>query len=232
MKRTLIFLALIFVFISFSYAQVYSVKNRWNTKLSLSYNRTNDLGRFFNRYNFVNFRPRLNIRAECNYGVLKWLELGGYIGYMRYQNPFYQNLKAAFAPTFGINVNIHLLPFLVKKENCRWELYLTAKYGGTYLTHYTPMEFSVTNSWRTDSGTLETSYFYADANYNHYRHEFGVGVGGGVYFKNIVGLYAEVLGGQFSHFPEMFECYYTARLGIELKFISKKRKENNNTILM
>jgi hypothetical protein len=54
---------------------------------------------------------------------------------------------------------------------------------------------------------------------------FGIGVGGGVYFKNLIGIYTEVMVGQFSYFPAMMgNCYYTARAGIEFKFMSKKKK--------
>jgi len=60
---------------------------------------------------------------------------------------------------------------------------------------------------------------------NRYRHVFGIGIGGGIYFKNIFGLYTEALGGQFSYFPKMTNCYYTARVGVEFKFYSKKHKE-------
>ncbi len=62
-----------------------------------------------------------------------------------------------------------------------------------------------------------------------YRHEFGVGIGGGVYFWKVFGLYAEVLVGQYSYFPELFDSYYTARIGVELKFMpNKKAKKIKN----
>jgi hypothetical protein len=162
------------------------------------------------------------------------LELGGYIGYIRYYNGILHQKRAArwkntdsfwyfrpaFAPAFGININVHLLPFWVKNEKCRWELYLTAKYGAAYLINH--VEFWRT-SIRVNSSNPNISQSYDHCSGERYRHEYGIGIGGGVYFKNIVGLYVEALGGQYSHFPEMFNCYYTARIGIEFKFTPEKK---------
>ena len=238
MKRILALFTFLFLFLLLGQSQTYSIKNRLNSKLSLSVNRTDEIGGHFQRDHFIGFRPRLNLRAECNYGVLNWLELGCYIGYIRHENINYfirnSSMKAAFAPTFGINVNVHLLPFLVNNEDCRWELYITAKYGGAYLINYAPLARSIIHIWPTDNGRNDTSYFYAEPNYNRYRHEFGIGIGGGVYFKNIVGLYAEAMLGQYSYFPELSNCYYTVRGGVSFKWYSKKNakpKMQENLIL-
>ena len=229
MKRILIFIVFSIVLLPFGYTQNYNIKNRWNTKLSLSYNRTDEINMPFMSLDKVPehpFQARLNIRAECNYGVLNWLELGGYIGYMRYRSSYYiirnSKLRTAFAPTFGINTNVHLLPFWVKNKNCRWELYLTAKYGAAYLiNHYGFKRYG----FRGNSSST-TTYTIADSCGDaRYRHIYGVGVGGGVYFKTIFGLYTEVMVGQYSYFPEMCKVHWTARVGIEFKFYSKKYKE-------
>ena len=235
MKRTLIFLVFFFVLLSFNYAQGYSIKNRWNTKLSLSFNRTNESKDNFMRFFEGSIHPlqaRLNARAECNYGVLSWVELGGYLGYIRYDNPStrkkYKSRGDAFywigfAPTFGVNVNVHLLPFWVKKD-CRWELYLTAEYGGAYLVNYLPVTLDVLIT----NGDNKTTHFHAEDGDARYRHVFGAGLGGGVYFekkKQVFGLYTEASVGQYSYFPKMCKVHWTARVGIEFKFYSKKHKE-------
>jgi hypothetical protein len=188
------------------------------------------------------YQPRINIRGECNYGVLNWLELGGYIGYIRYYNSYHNQKRyakgntnafwPAFAPAFGINANVHLLPFWVKNKDNRWELYVTAKYGGAYLINH--FEF-----WRVgvkvSSSNPNISQMRDSCSGERYRHEFGIGIGGGVYFKNLIGLYAEALVGQYSHFQEIFSCYWTARIGIEFKFRHEKkiktRKNKNGEIL-
>ena len=234
MKRIFVFVVFLLVFCSFSHAQGYSIKNRWNTKLSVSFNRTNEGGsHYFAEIDGITLHPiqaRLNARAECNYGVLNRLELGGYLGYIRYYNFHYglkigeknENPKIAFAPTFGVNVNLHLLPFWIKNKNNRWELYLTAKYGGTYLINHTGFRskgFSITSN----NGIPQEYEIICGP--ERYRHIYGVGVGGGVYFKNIFGIYTEVMVGQYSYFPEIVRSPYTIRVGIEFKFYSKKYKE-------
>ena len=224
MKRILIFLAFAFVLVPFSSAQNNSIKNRWNTKLSISRSRMNYPNPSPYFWDKHPIRGNVNMRAECNYGVLDWLELGGYVGYMRYFN-FYYNLHKkfrpenfAFAPTFGVNVNAHLLPLWVKNKNCRWELYLTAKYGGAYLINHVEFYLDYFSSANNEFSVLHCLP-------NRYRHIFGAGIGGGVYFWNLVGLYAEVMGGQYSYFPEVCNSYYTARVGIEFKFMTKTKKQ-------
>jgi len=230
MKYHLIFFVSLFLFLPFSRAQNYSIKNRWNTKLSLSFNRTNEPNNgYFMEIDGVPLHPiqaRLNARAECNYGVLNWLELGSYLGYIRYKHAFLDFTKpmiTRFAPTFGINANVHLLPFWVKNKNSGWELYLTAEYGGTYLIHHVGGGFS---GYTFDSNGNITLISGQCLPYR-YRQIFGAGVGGGVYFgkkKQIVGLYTEAKVGQYSYFPELCKVYWTARLGIEFKFYAKKKK--------
>jgi len=215
------------------YKKNYSIKNRRNAKLSMSYNRTNESN--IPWLHFENSHPiqaKLNMRAECNYGISNLLEMGGYIGYIRYLNILYDRKRFlnghtnsireyAFAPTFGVNANVHLLPFWVKNKNSRWELYLTAKYGGTYLINH--VEFY--SSSVSTAGNGSPQYLEIHCLPNRYRHIYGVGVGGGVYFWNLFGIYAEVMGGQYSYFPEVCSVYYTARVGIEFKFYSKKYRE-------
>jgi hypothetical protein len=235
--RQIVLAITICLFTGFIQAQNYSIKNRWNTKLSVSFNRTNETNDPLFQFDNIPTHPykaRLNVRAECNYGILNWLELGGYIGYMRYFNIYYNRRKydpskqkKALAPTFGVNINIHLLPFWVKNRNCRWELYLTAKYGGAYLINHRPYFTSSVVMYSDDTTIHVVNTTWSG---KRYRHEFGVGIGGGVYFKNIFGLYAEALVGQYSYFPEAFSCYYTARVGVELKFTSKRRNRRVDNI--
>ena len=225
MKKYILLAVLGISFSSFSYGQNYSVKNRWSTKLSVSFNRTNEHNDPFIELFSHPIQSRHNMRAECNYGVLDWLELGGYLGYMRYNNARYffrePMYRIAFAPTFGINANVHLLPFLGAKKDCRWEWYLTAKYGGAYLINH--VEFGTKGITFSSNGVGEEFDIYCLP--NRYRHIFGVGMGGGVYFWNVFGLYAEVMGGQYSYFPEICRSDWTARVGIEFKFTKDKKKK-------
>ena len=232
MKRSSFFLFFCFVLLSFSHGQNYSIKGRLNTRLSLSFNRTNEINMPFIEIASIPphpFQARLNMRADCNYGILNWLELGGYIGYIRYKVPTLStsmkpdstfDVKIGFAPTFGINANVHLLPFFVKNRDCKWEWYVTAKYGGTYLIkHLETNRYGYLSDGRGGVHYIEQHF-----NGERYRHEFGLGMGGGVYFWKGFGVYAEVLAGQYSYFPEVYNVYYTVRVGVEYKFTPKSKK--------
>lgn len=234
MKRSLIVPVFCFALLSFGYGQNYSIKNRLNTRVSVSFNQTNQLFRHYQWLEPIRttFQSRANMRADCNYGVLNWLEVGGYIGYIRYENALkgfyfhynkpeniYKELPLDFAPTFGINANVHLLPFLKVKKNCRWEWYLTAKYGGAYLIGHVPYHSSAIIFDGKTGYRKEIDFGEA-----RYRHEFGIGMGSGVYFWKGLGVYAEALFGQYSYFPEVFSHYYTVRVGFEYKFTLKKKK--------
>jgi hypothetical protein len=76
-----------------------------------------------------------NFRLETNYHLLKFFEIGGYVGYSRYSGRMDKN-RVIFSyentPFVGLNVNLQLLPFLIKKAESRFDLYLLGRYGGGY----------------------------------------------------------------------------------------------------
>lgn len=219
-------------------SQTLTLKDRWNIKCSYS------------PYSiFLEIRPlifpvnqktpkfiqqkRPNLRVEVNYAVFNCLEIGTYIGFMNYpavafkiiipdsianQNldpfmlfPAEAKVSQAFAPTFGFNVNFHLLPFFVKKSKCRWDFYLSAKYGGCYLT-------KVSGKY-----AMPVAEFDTDETTQYYRHEYGIGVGGSVYFRNIVGLFTEFSVGQYSYWPRQFHSHFNWRGGGVVKFYAHKK---------
>jgi hypothetical protein len=169
----------------------YSVKNRWTVKASYSRYKTAFWDDIFAHTgdNFLHFKRKKmsNFKVETNYGINKFIETGIYIGFQHYEwlddgyfSGFSDEPNKSFAPLFGVNANFHILPFLVKSKECRWDVYLTAKYGGCYLPHL----------------ELDNPYF----NYSKYRHEYGLGLGVGYYFKNIIGLFAEGSLGEYFYF--------------------------------
>ena len=222
--KKLLLLLLTFFLLSVNYGQNLTVKNRWNIKASYSAYKT-----FRKDFPFIYignvdemelvWAKKSNIRVELNYGILNCLEVGVYGGFMNYEGYklyFDDNdslidldFPDFYAPTFGINVNFHILPLFVKNEKCRWELYITAKYGGCYLLHWGEASYGV---------PLPADDPFADPNLHKYRHEYGVGIGGGVYFWNFFGMYFETSFGQYSYWPDIVSDHFCCRYGIEFKF--------------
>ncbi|MDR2684219.1 MAG: hypothetical protein LBB53_02410 [Prevotellaceae bacterium] len=224
----------IFIFsISFVNGQDLSVKGRWNIKAGYS------LYKLFtlqdkpitikdNEVPFM-YKRKSNIRLEINYGVLKWLEVSAYIGLMNYEYitieewknvapwDFPHNYPDAFAPTFGIGANVQLLPLFVKNPKCKWDFYIPVRYGGCYI-HKWGGEYQY--NYHPDLPLWDNASISGKvkSNWNKYRHEYGAGIGGAVYIKNIVGFYLEVMGGQFSYWPELVSAPYSIRAGITAKF--------------
>jgi len=207
-----------------------SVKNRWNIKAGYSLYKTHNIGfaPFFEISGVhgedLMYLRRSNVRFELNYGILNWLEFGGYFGVMSYKyllmkNNYESNWgdgeETAILPTFGINANIQILPFFVKNKKCKWDFYIPVRYGGFYLTKWQNSEeygISTTdlNTWDDVKGGVPKL--------SQYRHEYGAGLGGAVYIKNIAGFYIEILGGQFSYCPELVRSPYAIRVGLTVKF--------------
>ncbi|MDR1544883.1 MAG: hypothetical protein LBS50_10890 [Prevotellaceae bacterium] len=240
MKRkiiTLIALSFVFVNVFSQKSTTLSIKGRWNINAGYSSykvitTRDNILKEMLDIDNSEMFDRKPNVRIEANYGVLKWLEVGVYAGFSVYQYPMHledllireenddmepYKYKNAFFPTFGVNANIQLLPLWVKNPKCKWDFYIPIRYGGCYLTRWGgvyPIENQSTGTWEDAMPDPNGNPDY----YKQYRHEYGAGFGGAYYIKNIIGFYAEVLGGQFSYYPELVKSPYAIRVGITAKF--------------
>jgi len=108
------------------------IKSRWNIKAGHARYKT---GSFY--FSHDNKETVGNYRIEANYGITNFIETGIYFGGSRYK--YYMPVdsitfiaKGYFAPFYGTNFNFHLLPFLIKEENFRFDVYLTGKFGGLY----------------------------------------------------------------------------------------------------
>jgi len=230
MKKPLFIFAL-FLFSFHLAGQTLSVKGRWNIKAGYSayktHNRDIPLIVLTGKPD-IEYLIKSNVRIELNYGVLKWLEIGGYFGLMSYKAVPEENLfkfqggilindgslyETAILPTFGVNVNVHILPFFVKNPKCHWDFYVPLRYGGFYLTKWGG-KYVV---FVADTGTWD-DVVGGVPKWHKYRHEYGAGLGGAVYIKNIMGFYVEVLGGQFSYCPELVRSPYAIRVGLAAKF--------------
>jgi len=216
MKKSII--AIVFLLFAFGLeGQTLSVKGRWNIKVGYSHHKTLSVK---SPDNDIYHKTHPHYRLEANYGVLKWLETGVYVGLMSHnycpvtmENDEIIEIfpeKETYSPTFGVNANIHILPFFVKNPKCIWDFYVPVRYGATYLTKWDD---------RYAVGVPEWSDLRGLPNFDtKYRHEYGAGLGGAVYIKNIIGFYIEALGGQFSYCPEMVKNPYVIRVGLTAKF--------------
>ena len=197
--------------------QNYSIKHRWTIKTSVAAYKcwmqdlTHAVGYFENEVNI----KRLNFRVEANYGINKYFEIGVFAGFQRYLYTLqgesdtinnndaiiisgYEILKKNLAPVFGVNVNFHLLPIFVSEKKCRWDLYLTARYGFCFLPH--------------------VEHHYLEGVDKHYRQEYCIGTGIAYYFGNRIGLYTEFSLGNYSYFPRFVDSNFSFRTGITCKF--------------
>jgi hypothetical protein len=73
-----------------------------------------------------------NICFELNHTLVNTIDAGVYIGYLKFtlidSLGAEQRIHASF---YGANCNVHLLPYLLNRDS-RFNLYLTAKYGGFF----------------------------------------------------------------------------------------------------
>jgi len=201
----------------------YSVKNRWTIKASISSyktafwgNASAHIGDFFIT---SQNRKMANFKVEANYGVNRFIEIGVFTGFQHYEwledysSDLAEEINRSFAPLFGVNASFHILPFFVKSKKCRWDLYLTTKYGGCYLPH--------------------KEIDQPDFPHSKYRQEYGLGIGIGYYFKNIIGFFAEGSVGQYFYFQrfkrgivvgnslefkDFSDSNFSFRIGIAAKF--------------
>jgi hypothetical protein len=84
-----------------------------------------------------------NIRFSSNYRINKFIDGGVYIGYSLYKteiigydsldHPMSYSLEKCNSVMYGLNSNIHILPFLIKKERSRIDVYGSLQYGGIHL---------------------------------------------------------------------------------------------------
>jgi hypothetical protein len=208
-KITFLFLSILLCSLSNNKlnAQETYLKNRWNVKLSAApYATINNIKRLSTTADF---------RLEGNYGILNFLEVGVYMGYARYIATISDTLEGMvggyYKPghflSYGINANLHIFPFFIKKPNFRFDLYVTAKYGGR-------------------SSLVSKEY--------KYEHEWAAGLGFAFYFSKCVGLFAEYSFGKFYikdiRFPDrhasdlqFFPNKSTIRAGFSVKFKPNKK---------
>jgi hypothetical protein len=226
------------IIIFYSFSQNYSIKKRWTIACNYSLYKTwKKTQPFFmtekqiNDPNYIYHQLRSNIRLNVNYGISNCIEIGGYIGIMQYASlkmtsplpPIIPDSvyfidcqieeSQKLAPVFGVNINFHLFPLLITDPRCKWDLYVSAKYGGCYFYTYKFREY-----------LKPTTFNYHKDELYAYRHEYGVGIGGSYFFENLVGFNTEFSVGQFSYWPRLVSSNFNLRAGIILKLNANRNK--------
>jgi hypothetical protein len=170
-----------------------NIKDRWNIKASYSIVLTGNHMRFdpfkHKRYN-----------VELNYGLLDYIEAGIYCGYSSVKLFEYTSAHSGRYTTtdgylYGLNCNFHLLPFLIKKDDPRLDLYINGKLGGITVKHLKSFE------------------------------EHCIGGGATVYLSKHLGIFGEYNYGKFLNKQAgnsgnflYYQVYNKVNLGLSVKF--------------
>ena len=199
-KINILFLIIIHCVI-FVHAQNPYLKGRWNGKLGYySYPKRDNNGS-------SSITPTL--RLEANYGFTKYIEAGAYFGFSRPESMIFTYTDSTttgvgnftFMPFYGVNVNFHILPLFMDKNDFRFDLYIAAKFGGHFCS-------------------VPAGNFPSHGN----MAEYGLGLGFSFYIFKRLGIFAEYSYGQYDYFDEKaFNRYnevpQTAlRYGLTMKF--------------
>jgi hypothetical protein len=123
-----------------------------------------------------------NFRFEANRVLCRFVETGVYIGYSRFVNflhtedylaPNNQVSPGTFinsnAYSYGITANFHLLPLIANKDEPRFDMYVSAKFGGLSLV---APEGSVYKGHGVDYGLYGGLSYYITPNWGIFT-EYG-----------------------------------------------------------
>jgi len=197
--RELSLLLLISNLITFNtYSQDSYLKNRWNIKVGHS--RMAKYKPY--QYYFLPGENKIsNLRFETNYGITDFLEAGVYGGLSLMEIPVitedvvgnnisrYYSFDMFLTPFYGLTINFHLLPFIIKKEDFRFDIYATGKIGGLFTT--SKVEYDL----------------------HGFESEYGIGGGISFYPWKHVGFYTEYTFGKY-----FFQDNKNLRYGLSIKF--------------
>lgn len=202
LKKSVFILVVSSLFILNSYSQDSNIKNRWNFKAGYSRYKTGSHSISNNKIKALTVG---NYRIEANYGILNYLEIGGYIGYSKFDyfrsiirdsiNTGAYSVEPNNTPFYGANFNFHILPFLIKKDDFRFDLYVTGKLGGLY---FTKPAYILHNGQTFKKGNI---------------YEYGIGGGLSYYLGKHLGVFAEYCYGKY-----YFQDDSNFRYGLVLKF--------------
>ncbi|MCF8357638.1 MAG: hypothetical protein K9H26_02695 [Prolixibacteraceae bacterium] len=169
-KKNPLFVIVLISFTTSISAQNYSIKDRWN--MNLGYSGYSQLGAGDIKEIIPTFQ------AGVNYGILKFIEIGLYTGYGSINTisekipDGYFSYTRANTVFYGINSNFHLLPFIIKSEKFRFDVYLSGKLGGFYRFSDENMLPARGHNW--DYGVYVCLAFYPGKHWGFFG-EYGLG---------------------------------------------------------
>ncbi len=136
-KTLLVFSVLFLTVINLS-AQETNKIDKLNFKLG--YSRYTDTEFFFDnflKHDWDDKTPVGNIRLSTNYVINKYIDAGLYFGYSLYKTyiPYVYSIDYVDVSSimYGVSSNIHFLPFFIKMERSRIDVYASLHYGGIHL---------------------------------------------------------------------------------------------------
>ena len=192
MKKVLVVLSIMVMpLINNAYCQESFNKGRWRGKIGYA--------RYYNGglKNGTKKTRDSNIRLEVNYGKTDYIEAGIYFGgfttdvLSQYSDGSYY-IEDKSVLSYGINTYFQLIPFFIKDDNIKIDLYLSGKYGFR-------------------SMIAPTSHYKGKVN-----PEYGIGCGVAYYPWRHIGLYVECGFGKYEYgsYSDRFESRY----GLSFKF--------------
>ena len=121
------------------------IKNRWSIKAGYSKSFPATIQQISSYWPLV--------KTEVNYGINNFIEIGGGLGYSpsivindKKSSQTYSQRSNIFI--YGLNVNFHLLPLVVKSKDFRIDLYSSGKIGGYFTnlkskSNYTGVDYGI-----------------------------------------------------------------------------------------
>ena len=217
-NKTFLLIIITILFSSNVFGQDSYIKSRWNIKAGYA--------RYTKPYlSSFGSNKTSNFRIEGNYGITNLFEAGVYIGVSNqsayrtdignvmtisndgadtsFSDHTYMIIEYYISPSYGINLNFHILPLFIESSGFRFDLYIAGKYGGTFIP--APK----------------------DNPFRGYHHEYGVGLGLGFYPWKRVGFFVEYSVGkyhltipetQINQMTDGFKDRTKLRYGITIKF--------------
>jgi hypothetical protein len=197
MKKVILGIIALNLLIVCSYGQDSYIKGRLNFKTGYA--------RYLTRHFY-----KSNFRIEGNYGISNYIELGAYLGYSHF-NFFHKlspdsisggpySIEDNNTLFYGSSLNFHLLPFLIKEDDFRFDLYGTAKAGGLYFQK--PYDIFVGHY----------PVFFSQSN-KRMLFEYGFGGGLSFYLWKHLGVYGEYTFGKYYLIGN-----HQLRYGLTMKF--------------